>query len=78
MDLTQTIRRLIQERDNLDRMIRDLQALQLREAAAAAMPPKTLKRRGRKSMGPNEREEVSRRMKLYWSKRRRAAEKSDK
>jgi hypothetical protein len=70
MDLAQTIRRLRKERKKIEQMIEGLQALRAKEAVRAAMPPPVKKRRGRKSMGDEERAVVSARMKAYWAGRR--------
>lgn len=62
MNLTPTIATLRAELDAVIRVIAQLE--QLRDK-----PPRG-KRRGRKSMGPDERREVSERMKKYWAGRR--------
>jgi hypothetical protein len=41
-----------------------------RTAGAVPLPPQSSKRRGRKSMTAEERQEVSERMKKYWENRR--------
>jgi hypothetical protein len=70
MDLTKTIEDLRREKGKLERVIASLEELQ---GAMAGSPQK--KRRGRRSMSPEERREVSERMKKYWAdwhnKRRR-------
>jgi hypothetical protein len=58
MDLYKTIQDLREERERIDRLIANLEGRQ----------PKS--RRGRKSMGDDEKQEVSRRMKAYWAARR--------
>ena len=58
------IRELYAQREKLDRTIAALEAL------GSGEPPK---RRGRKSMSPEERQRVAERMKRYWAKRRRAS-----
>ena len=72
MEFAHIIRKLRQEREKLDEVIKSLRDLQVRQAAQAAIPNAPPKRRGRKSMGANERQEVSRRMKKYWASRREA------
>jgi hypothetical protein len=68
MDLFQILRELHIEKQRLDRIIRELEGLQGRETPDS---PRPVKRRGRKSMSPEERREVSERMKKYWATRRR-------
>ena len=72
MDLHKTIRHLREERKRLDETIARLEAMQASgESAKPAAPPK---RRGRKTMGIEERLDVSERMKRYWAaKKARAA-----
>ncbi|MCC6586395.1 MAG: hypothetical protein IT168_06725 [Bryobacterales bacterium] len=66
MDLTKYIRELLRERDRLDEAIATLERL-IEENPALA----STRRRGRKSMNPTERREVSKRMRAYWEKRRK-------
>ena len=66
MDLLKILGELYVERKRLDRIITTLEELHLKEEAAP-------KRRGRKFMDPNDRKEVSQRMKRYWAKRRAEA-----
>jgi hypothetical protein len=69
MDLRKTIQDLYAEKENLERVIASLEELQ-RAAAADSHTVGRSKRRGRKSMGSQERQEVSERMKKYWADRR--------
>jgi hypothetical protein len=71
MDLYKAIQDLYAEKEKLERVIASLEELQ--RAAEAAPQPKAEggKRRGRKSMGSKERQEVSERMKKYWENRRK-------
>lgn len=71
MDLFRIIHELYAERERVEEAIARLEALMARdrEEAPAALP----RRRGRKSMDPAERLEVSRRMKEYWERRRAKA-----
>jgi hypothetical protein len=62
MDLTKTIEELRRDKERLERVIASLEELQV---AMLWSPQK--KRRGRKSMSPEERREVSERMKNYWA-----------
>jgi hypothetical protein len=72
MDLYKAIQDLYAEKEKLERVIASLEDLQL--AAGGEIPPKSRsgKARGRKSMGAEERLEVSARMKKYWAGRRNA------
>jgi hypothetical protein len=71
MDLFEAIQKLYTERDSLLRAIAALEALQASEAATVGVMAKgNRSRRGRKSMNPEERQEVSLRMKKYWATRR--------
>ena len=70
MDLYQALQDLYAEKEKLERAIASLEAL--RRAGGEGTPlPNPGKRRGRKSMDPEERAEVSARMKKYWANRRR-------
>jgi hypothetical protein len=66
MNLTEIIRMLHVEKAKVEHSIAALETLDSRQAAG--LPP--LRRRGRKSMGSQERREVSERMKRYWENRR--------
>jgi len=80
MDLTAIIRDLYTEREKLDRAISELEKVQQSSPTEGPGPSidstrsPSSRRRGRKSMGEAEREEVSKRMKEYWSKRRKGKE----
>src|SRR5215469_13032938 len=63
MDLYKTIAELRARRDQLARIIEQLESLQSNPETPSS------KRRGRKFMGPKERAEVSKRMKQYWASR---------
>jgi hypothetical protein len=69
MDLSNTIQDLYAEKEKLERIIASLEELQ-RTAGPVPALPKPAKRRGRKSMNPSERQEVSERMRKYWAGRR--------
>jgi hypothetical protein len=69
MDLYKAIQDLYAEKEKLERVIASLEELQ-RTAGELPELPKAGKRRGRKSMNPQERQEVSERMKRYWESRR--------
>jgi hypothetical protein len=70
MDLYKAIQDLYAEKEKLERVIASLEELQ-RNAGAIPVLPKTVKRRGRKSMSSTERQEVSDRMRKYWAGRRK-------
>ena len=65
MDLDPTLRELYKEKKRVDRAIARL------ESQLAALSKIKNSRRGRRSMSPDERLEVSRRMTAYWAARRR-------
>ena len=69
MDLHKTIQDLYAEKEKLERVIASLEELQ-RAADANSHVMGRATRRGRKSMGSQERQEVSERMKKYWAGRR--------
>ena len=73
MDLRTTIRELYEEKQRIEEAIASLEELLgAKGRVAAHAPAKSLRkgRRGRKDMSPEERREVSSRMKRYWAKRR--------
>jgi hypothetical protein len=53
----------------LEHVITSLEALQ--QDSAVGLPPQKKTNRGRKSMGADERREVSERMRKYWTARRK-------
>jgi len=65
MDLNNAIRELRKQLDKLNQVIASLEELELTGVLPAAT------RRGRKSMGDDERQLVSERMKKYWAGRRK-------
>jgi len=65
MDLNKALRDLYEEKKRLDRAIARVEA---RLITTSEMPQQST--RGRKSMGPEEREKVSARMTAYWAARR--------
>jgi hypothetical protein len=67
MDLSQMIAELVEEKEKLDRVIAALEEL---ASAVASQPVPSRNRRGRKSMGAQERLQVSARMQKYWAQRR--------
>jgi hypothetical protein len=71
MDLYKAIQDLYVEEEKLERVISSLEELQ--RAAGLSIPPAPGrgKHRGRKSMSPDDRQEVSERMKKYWADRRK-------
>ena len=73
MDLYKAIQDLYAEKEKLERVIASLEELQRTAGELPDLPPRTGKRRGRKSMNADERQEVSERMKRYWESRRHKA-----
>ncbi len=71
MDLYKAIQDLYAEKEKLERVIASLEELQRAAEAAASPAAEGGKRRGRKSMGSKERQEVSERMKSYWESRKK-------
>jgi hypothetical protein len=69
MDLYKAIQDLYAEKEKLERVIASLEELQ-RSPEAVPVLAKPVKRRGRKSMNSQERQEVSERMRKYWAGRR--------
>ena len=67
IDLSNTLRDLYAEKERIERVIASLESLQ-NGTVGSDLPEKG--RRGRKSMGPEERLEVSERMRKYWAGRR--------
>jgi hypothetical protein len=74
MDLYKAIQDLYAEKEKLERVIASLEELQRSSGAIPALD-KPAKRRGRKSMSSQERQEVSQRMKKYWESRRKGGDK---
>jgi hypothetical protein len=70
MNINKAIRELYEEKKRLDRVIASLEEMQ-RDAASIPNGVIPEKRRGRKSMDPQARQEVSERMKRYWDARRK-------
>ena len=66
MDLIKIIRELRDERDKLEQIVKSLEQLQF----AAQQKSEPVIKRGRPSMDPKARIEVSQRMKRYWAERR--------
>jgi len=71
MDLYKAIQDLYAEKEKLERVIASLEELQRTSGTLPTIPVKTTKRRGRKSMSSEERQEVSERMRKYWAGRRK-------
>ena len=77
MDYEQLLRELIEEKvslaeqqANLDLAIEAVSRLVFGHACRSLLPQAVAERRGRKSMPPAEREEISKRMKRLWDDRR--------
>jgi hypothetical protein len=76
VDLYKALRTLYEEREKLDRVIASLEDLQRRSAEGVELPATgPTRRRGRKFMDEPARREVSERMKAYWERRKKEAEK---
>ncbi len=71
MDLYKAIRTLYDEKKRLDKLIESLEHMQTRGASPEA---RVVGRRGRRRMSPDERREVSERMRKYWATRRQHSE----
>ena len=69
IDLRNVLKDLYTERERLEHVITSLEAVQ--QGSAAGLPPQKKTNRGRKSMGAEERREVSERMRKYWAARRK-------
>ncbi len=69
MDLVKAIRELYEEKKRLDTVIASLESMIALEGKVPGRQPAP-KKRGRKSMSREERQEVSARMKKYWAERR--------
>jgi hypothetical protein len=69
MDLYKAIQDLYAEKEKLEHVIASLEELQ-RTGGSIPVLPKSAKRRGRKSMNSQERQEVAERMRKYWASRR--------
>ena len=70
MDFYKAIQELYAEKEKLESVIASLEELQRNAGGALPELPTPAKRRGRKSMNPSERQEVSERMRKYWAGRR--------
>jgi hypothetical protein len=73
MDLYKAIRQLYEERAKLDRLIATLEEFQ-KNGPVTPADAGAAKRRGRKTMGEEERREVSERMRQYWASRKGSPE----
>lgn len=71
MDLIRTISDLRAQLDQINRVIASLEELARSVQTPGQTPAAMRSRRGRKSMGAEERREVSERMRRYWAKRRK-------
>ena len=72
MNINKAIRELYEEKKRLDHVIASLEEMQRNAAAPNLALPE--KKRGRKSMDEQARQEVSERMKRYWDARRKPEE----
>jgi hypothetical protein len=67
MDVREALQQLYAEKKRLEDVIASLELLAKNNEGETAAPHS---RRGRKSMGPEERQKVSERMKKYWADRK--------
>lgn len=65
LDLQKAIRELYEEKERIDGVIASLEQYLRTNVSGVSK-----RKRGRKSMGPEERQEVSARMRSYWAGRR--------
>lgn len=75
MDLKNALRELYAEKKLLDRAIAQLEMNEILKKSASGTPKSSS---GRRSMPPEERLQVSRRMTEYWAKRRQQEEEDAK
>ena len=69
MDFLKTLRDLYARKETVERAIATLE--EMARDRNQSLPASSASRRGRKSMGAEERQEVSKRMKRYWETRRK-------
>ena len=70
MDLAKVLTDLRQHKDQFEQTIASLKAIMEEHGGPVLGVGPSKRRRGRKAMGEDERQEVSRRMKRYWEGRR--------
>ena len=70
MDLDKMLEFLHGEKEKIERVITAMEDLQRSGIGNIPDMLRVKSRRGRKSMGPEERQDVSQRMKKYWASRR--------
>jgi hypothetical protein len=70
VDLSKTLQELYAEKERLEQSIALLEEFQRSRSGGEAAAAPARKRRGRKTMGPEERRLVSMRMRAYWAGRR--------
>ena len=77
MHLYKALKELYAQKQKLEHVIASLEELRL---TGSSVRPQSVasKRRGRKTMGLEERQEVSRRMKKYWASRRKRSSQAAK
>lgn len=71
MDIAAVLQELYLQKERLEKAIAALEDLQATPTSVGVLGGK---RRGRKSMGAEERQEVSRRMTKYWASRRKQSQ----
>jgi len=70
MHLLKALKELYAQKQKLERVIASLEELRLC-GGTSPLQQASVKRRGRRTMGLEERQEVSKRMKRYWASRRK-------
>ncbi len=73
MDLLKAIRELHEEKKRLDAVIASLELMLAAESRLPKLKVRVGRKRGRKSMSREERQQVSERMKKYWASRRNSS-----
>lgn len=69
MDLQKAIQELYEEKERIEAVIASLEVY-LKTGGSTGIRTSGKRKRGRKSMGQEERQEVSARMRSYWASRR--------
>jgi hypothetical protein len=81
VDIYKAIRELVEEKKRIDRIIASLEAMLAKGRVVAPgkleVAPAPPKRRGRKGMSSEERQQVSERMARYWAEKRAARANED-
>jgi len=73
MDLSKVIKELRSQKERIEQAIAALEEIRGAHVERRQQPAPVKDRRGRKSMGAEERKQVAARMKKYWANRRNKA-----